>query len=342
MNDEIKKGSLHQRITMELQFGDATIATSFSPPKVFLSHASEDKERFVEPFAKRLFGNGVYAWLDKWEMQPGDKLVDKIFNHGFKDAKATLIVLSSYSINKPWIKEELDYAVVTRISNGMKLIPIRIDDCEVPEALKSTLWIDVKDINNYDSEYSRIVDSIYNHSARPALGSPPSYVQDQLTKIPELSILDTSILKRSCDHLLTKDSTIVEPEDLFKDDEISFEQLSDSIETLESKGYLAVHRYACKAAKFNGFYEVTRFGFEIYANNFYPEFKNITTDCVIQIVNNGVTGSQQLRTICNAPRVVVDFVLQKLIENDYILASEYSNGEYGIYEVKAKLRRALN
>ena len=51
-------------------------------PKVFLSHASEDKLRFVDEFASRLMKNGVDAWLDKWEMLPGDSLVDKIFEEG--------------------------------------------------------------------------------------------------------------------------------------------------------------------------------------------------------------------------------------------------------------------
>jgi hypothetical protein len=326
---------------MESHLETNEIGANDLPPKIFLSHASEDKERFVEPFAKRLFGNGVYVWFDKWEMKPGDKLVDKIFNHGFKDAKATLIVLSSTSINKPWIKEELDYAVVSRISNGMKLIPIRIDDCEVPEALKTTIWIDIKDVNNYDNEFARIVDSIYDHNTRPEIGLPPAYIQKPLIRINKLSLLDTSIFKRSCDHILTKDSTLVEPEELFKDDDLTLDQLSDSIEILESKGYFLVHRHASIAKKFNGFYEITRLGFEVYAENYYPEFKRITADCIVQIVNNGVTGSQQLRQVCGAPRVAVDFVIQMLIDNDCILASEYANGEYSIYEVRAKLRRAL-
>ena len=48
-------------------------------PKVFISHASEDKDLFVIPFSKKLLENGIDAWVDKWEMLPGDSLVDKIF-----------------------------------------------------------------------------------------------------------------------------------------------------------------------------------------------------------------------------------------------------------------------
>lgn len=69
-----------------------------SPPKVFVSHASEDKSRFVVDFARSLRENGVDAWLDQWEMKPGDSLVDKIFEEGLKDARAVIVVLSKSSV----------------------------------------------------------------------------------------------------------------------------------------------------------------------------------------------------------------------------------------------------
>ena len=37
-------------------------------PKVFVSHAGEDKDRFVLGFATRLRAKGIDAWLDKCEM----------------------------------------------------------------------------------------------------------------------------------------------------------------------------------------------------------------------------------------------------------------------------------
>lgn len=86
-------------------------------PKVFISHASEDKARFVTAFATKLRENGVDAWLDHWEMLPGDSLVDKIFEEGLKSANAVIMVLSKYSVSKPWVSEELNASMVSRISN---------------------------------------------------------------------------------------------------------------------------------------------------------------------------------------------------------------------------------
>ena len=52
------------------------------PPETFLSHASEDKSDFVEPLARELHKQGVRAWLDKWEIRPGDSLVRRLFDEG--------------------------------------------------------------------------------------------------------------------------------------------------------------------------------------------------------------------------------------------------------------------
>lgn len=111
-----------------------------SPPRVFVSHASEDNSRFAVDFARRLRENGVDAGLDQREMNPGDSLVDKIFEEGLKDARAVIVVLSKSSVRKLWVRGELSASVVNRIIRGTRLIPVFIDDCEVPESLQSTVW----------------------------------------------------------------------------------------------------------------------------------------------------------------------------------------------------------
>ena len=62
-------------------------------PRVFICHASEDKERFVLGFASKLLGKGVDAWVDKWEMKLGDSLVQKIFEEGIKQCDPAFIVI---------------------------------------------------------------------------------------------------------------------------------------------------------------------------------------------------------------------------------------------------------
>ena len=59
---------------------------------VFISYSSKDKS-FVEKLSNKLVENRVGVWLDKWEMKPGDSLIDKIQN-GIEDSSHLLVVLS--------------------------------------------------------------------------------------------------------------------------------------------------------------------------------------------------------------------------------------------------------
>jgi hypothetical protein len=59
-----------------------------------------------------------------------DKLVEKIFTEGIGACQAFLVVLSATSVQKKWVREELNSGVVEAIERQVKLLPIRIDDCE--------------------------------------------------------------------------------------------------------------------------------------------------------------------------------------------------------------------
>ncbi len=164
-------------------------------PRVFVSHASEDKQRFVVRFAQRLRENGVDAWLDQWEMQPGDSLVDRIFEQGLKEAQAVIIVLSAVSVTKPWVREELNTSAVNRISRGLKIIPVVIDQCEIPVCLQATLWQRIDDLDHYDVAFQRILDAIFDRSMRPPLGKPPERLEDTPLALPSLTPTDQRVLQ---------------------------------------------------------------------------------------------------------------------------------------------------
>jgi hypothetical protein len=156
-------------------------------PKVFISYASEDKERFVLAFARKLNSKGIDLWVGFWEIYPGDSLVDKIFEEGIKNAQAVIVILSKYSVDKPWVREELNASVVKRIKEKIKLIPVVIDDCQVPECLQSTVWEKIKNLENYEAEFNRIVMSIYGQRDKPPIGRPPTYSQTEFDVLPGLS-----------------------------------------------------------------------------------------------------------------------------------------------------------
>lgn len=149
-------------------------------PLVFISHASEDKARFVVPFATRLRTNGVNAWLDRWEMLPGDSLVDRIFAEGIGRARAVLFVMSKHSADSPWVAQELNAATVGRIEGTTRVMVVRLDDADVPEPLRDLVYEDVDPDGDWSPALERIIRAIFEVPARPPLGRPPAYVRHAL------------------------------------------------------------------------------------------------------------------------------------------------------------------
>ena len=314
---------------------------SLEPPKVFLSHASEDKGRFVLDFATKLRAHGVDVWLDRWEMLPGDSLVQKIFDEGLKNAAAVIVVLSRISVEKPWVRQELDTAFVKRVNSGSKLIPVVIDECELPEALKATLWERIQDLNNYEASFQRILAAVYGQQEKPPLGTPPSYVHEKLVDVGGLSKTDNLVLKLSCELAIRKDDDRLLPEEAFKNGEdwlVPEEELQESLEMLDRQSYISIARVI--GPKFPH-YRVTAYGFDAYARAYMNEYDAVTTEIISAIVNKGLDNTHALRDKTNKPIQLIEFILDNLEAQGHLKLSKMSSRFTRAYNVSPALRRFL-
>ncbi|WP_447513537.1 toll/interleukin-1 receptor domain-containing protein, partial [Clostridioides difficile] len=75
-----------------------------------------------KPFVRRLrtdlLAHGVpRVWLDEAEIDIGDSLIAKI-DEGMKLSRYIAVVLSTKSIDAPWVKKELDVAMNREITSG--------------------------------------------------------------------------------------------------------------------------------------------------------------------------------------------------------------------------------
>lgn len=314
-------------------------------PKVFLSHASEDKDRFVNEFATKLTQNGINVWLDKWEMLPGDSLVDKIFEEGLKEAEAVIIVLSKCSVQKPWVHEELNSTIVNRIQKGTRLIPVVIDDCAVPESLKSTLWEPIKDISSYDSSLERILASIFGTSLKPKIGKPPSYTSSVLYQIDGLAPIDNLVLRLSCESLKEWPEDPLEPEVIFpasNPEAPTKAQVLESLEILEDQGYVKrSHYFGGGADKWGCYYQVTLYGYEEYCKAYVSDYQEIQNSIVSAIVNENIHVNYDLSKKLDVSIPLVTHVIRVLEHNDFVQTSGEIGTRVSIYNVSAKLRRTM-
>ena len=176
-------------------------STSTSAPRVFLSHAGEDRA-FTEDLAGRLRGQGIEPWYSGWEIVPGDSLVRKIFDEGLGQADVLVVVLSRASVDKPWVRKELDVATMSQIEKGFRIVPLVIEDCEVPTSLRDLFYLRIADRNDYGRQFEALVASLHGHRPeKPPLGPAPIYVQAQAAGLlPGLpNAVDSFVLGLACE-----------------------------------------------------------------------------------------------------------------------------------------------
>lgn len=329
----VKKGSLLPQDIMVIEN---------NPPKVFISHASEDKERFVLSFAERLRTAGAGAWVDIWEIYPGDSLVDKIFEEGLKDAQAIIVVLSEFSIIKPWIREELNAAVIQRIEKGTRLIPIVLDNCAVPEALKTVAWVEVKDLENYEAELQRIVSAIFNLRPKPPIGEPPGYTQTPLPPISNLSKIDILVLKLFCETSIAMGIQDIVPTDrvwaVAEKQGITRQDFIGSLEMLSIDRYLAKSRMV---AEVSPYFEITTFGMDAHLSAFFPSYENLCRSVAAEIWNYNVKDNEALASRLNQPQIIVNHILKLMADRQFVTLRRPLFGIISVETVLPRLKRFL-
>ena len=87
---------------------------------VFISHAKEDKEDFVDSLVHALYEKGIPIWYDSEQLKPGFSIRRGI-DQGLKNSKYAIVILSEAYFRKEWTKKELDY-LFSRDSDGMRRI----------------------------------------------------------------------------------------------------------------------------------------------------------------------------------------------------------------------------
>jgi hypothetical protein len=146
--------------------------------KAFISHSSIDKP-FVERLATDLrTREGIDAWLDKWEILPGDRIPQKL-EEGLSNAGILVLVLSPDSVNSQWVSYEKDAWLTAQVNEekrarqesrtpSRRLIPVLYKDCEKPFFLESFLHVSIND-ENYEEGFQQLVRGMRGESGKPPL-----------------------------------------------------------------------------------------------------------------------------------------------------------------------------
>ncbi len=109
--------------------------------RVFISYSHEDKE-LVQILAKVIDGNGMEAiYDDKKGLQVGTGFKEEII-HFISHAHIFLPLLTETSIKRPWVQQEIGYAVALRVPT----VPVAIN-CEPGEFLHGIQALQLKTLD---------------------------------------------------------------------------------------------------------------------------------------------------------------------------------------------------
>lgn len=204
-------------------------------PQVFLSYSHADR-KFAEKIATYLRKNGVEVWLDKWEILVGDSLIQKIFEEGLSKCDVFLILLSNESVKSSWVQRELDVAMINKMKGVTKIMPIVIEKCNIPNALRALKWVDLS--SAFDKGARELLKSIFEIREKPEMGLPPRFVVSRTESIGGLSPEATNLGR-----FLIEDSEESHPFEktyevkrLAEALEFTPQEMNDAIEELELKG----------------------------------------------------------------------------------------------------------
>jgi hypothetical protein len=109
----------------------------------FLSHSHANKDsvdtidRWLNDIAR------IPVWYDNRNLPAGIPIASYLAEC-ILQCRAMILVISKESTKSGWVKEEYEQAIGQRTRfKDFRIIPIRIDDCELPGFIQTTKWIDL-------------------------------------------------------------------------------------------------------------------------------------------------------------------------------------------------------
>ncbi len=130
-------------------------------PVIFLAHAREDKAAVLK-LHQRLKSRGFQPWLDEIDLV-GGQIWEHEIRKVIQGADLVLACLSSQSVDRVgYAQNEFNMALTEyrkRPRESIFLIPVRLDDCDVPDlkdldngvGLRSIHWVDLFEENGFNN-----------------------------------------------------------------------------------------------------------------------------------------------------------------------------------------------
>jgi hypothetical protein len=141
-NDIAKSEARPVRTHTPREISVVAIATAGHAPEIFLGYSFADRDQ-AQLIYQALRAAGYGVWMDAKNLLPGQMLHSEL-ERAIRQSKVILLLLSSKSqFVRGWALKEVEIA--QRLSGrrgGTPVLPVRLDNVELPAGLRALQWID--------------------------------------------------------------------------------------------------------------------------------------------------------------------------------------------------------
>jgi Mrp family chromosome partitioning ATPase len=172
------------RATVLQQFSRGTTSTVVAEQAaydVYVSYSHHDRDWVSGELLPNLQRAGLKTFVDIENLGPGDRW-NEVLSQALQQSRQVVAVMSPAWAQSEWTQQELRAAIESHGKN-IKVIPILLEPCEVPSALREVTYADLTDPSNRAEAMQRLLRS---------LGGQSKVVSSQRTTEEPVALVDIS------------------------------------------------------------------------------------------------------------------------------------------------------
>ena len=124
---------------------------------IFISYSHADAT-FAKKLAARLVKHNTHVWIDSWELNVGDSLIDRIQN-AIQNASALLVILSKASVESEWCQKELNAALIRELEEKKVIVlPVLKENCNIQPFLREKKYADFR--GTFDAGFNDLLSAV--------------------------------------------------------------------------------------------------------------------------------------------------------------------------------------
>jgi len=168
----------------------------------FISHSGKDKQ-FAQRLAGALRERGIEIWTDEFSLKVGDNILEKI-QAGLHSSDSIIPLLSKNYVASKRAMRELSFVSTKAVTEkSIRIIPVLLEDCDVPVFLRDRLYADFR--HEFDRPFEMLLASLLEERASEEVETPARSMRAERGKQESLAYHATKLKK----HLEAGELTLI-------------------------------------------------------------------------------------------------------------------------------------